>query len=63
MYGERILRVPRGARFAVLTVTPLTVLMLGAAWVFLYLARHRRVRQPEIGGAVLPAIPENELEW
>jgi cytochrome c-type biogenesis protein CcmH len=62
-YGERILRVPRGARFRVLTLAPFVFLVLGMAWVLQYLARSRRATPREISGAVLPEIPENELDW
>jgi cytochrome c-type biogenesis protein CcmH/NrfF len=62
-YGERILREPRGARLAVLILTPLTAFVAGAAWLLLYLAHRRQATLPEIASAVLPAIPENEMEW
>jgi cytochrome c-type biogenesis protein CcmH len=57
-YGEQILRVPRGAPFHFLMVTPFLALALGGALVIRYLTRARRSVQTDAGGLTLPSLPD-----
>ena len=62
-YGERILREPRGARFQVLTITPIAVLGIACLFLIRFLSRVRRRNRSDAGGAALPPATENEIEW
>ena len=62
-YGERILREPRGARFQVLTITPIAVFGIAGLFVIRFLLRVRRKRLSEAGGIALPLTTEDEIEW
>jgi cytochrome c-type biogenesis protein CcmH len=62
-YGERILREPRGARFQILTITPIAVLGIGCLFVIWFLSRARRRNQDYAGDVALPAATEDEIEW
>lgn len=62
-YGERILREPRGARFQILTITPIAVFGIACLLVFRLLSRVRRKNRNNVGGVAPPAAFENEVEW
>ncbi len=62
-YGERILREPRGARFQILTITPIVALGIGCLLLVRFLWRVRRKNHSEVGDVALRAAPEGEIEW
>jgi len=62
-YGERILREPRGARFQVLTITPIAVIGVACLFVSRLLLRVRRKNRDSVYDAAPPAVLENEVEW
>jgi cytochrome c-type biogenesis protein CcmH/NrfF len=62
LYGERILREPRGVRFQLLTITPIAALGIGGLCVVRFLTSARQHSLSPAGAAALPALPEDELE-
>ena len=57
-YGERILREPRGARFQILTITPIAVFGIAFLFVIRFLLRVRRKNRSDAGGIALPLATE-----
>ena len=62
-YGERRLTEPRGARFQVLTITPIVVFGIAFLFVIRFLSLARRRNHRDASHVALPAAMENEIEW